>query len=531
MLRIPEKLKELKRFEQVAQVLIKNELGFVLTSMRPKSNKETEPEVIRETIEDLGGSFVKLGQILSLRPDLIPNRYCEELSKLQDEVRPFSYKQAKQIIETETKQKIKDNYTSINKNPEASASIGQVHKGELKDKTKVAIKIQRPNTEQIFSTDIDIMMFLAKLIENMPGTKVIDPVEIIESFKEYTAKEIKYTNELENIKIFHQNFLNTNITIPRPYPDLSTDKVLVMEFIKGQKLTEYLKQKKPEPEKKELAREIFNSFLKQIFIDGYFHADPHPGNIMKTEEGIALIDFGIVGEFKPEMKAALLNLFMALYAQDIDKAAENMMRLHIINEVNTEMKNEVRQLLAPYYNLPTNKIDVPKLFIQSLKIAKKHNIKVPKDLVVLGKTVLTLESTCTKIYPEFNFVEESKPFITRMLIHEYSPKKTIAQNIEYFKKIKNLLEDLPDNIETYFRNTEQQNKNMEELSIHVQALENKFEIITEKAFVTIIIIILFITGFLLINKTPMVEGMSIFSIISFLLGLAIIYTQIKKSIK
>jgi len=531
MFRLPEKIKELKRFKQITQVLIKYELGFILTSMRPKNDKETEPEVVRKILEELGGSFVKLGQILSLRPDLIPSKYCDELTKLQDHVKPFPYAQVKDIVERESNQKISKLFSKINSVPEASASIGQVHKAELKTGEKVAIKVQRPEIQEILKTDIDMMMFLANLIDKIPGKKVIDAVEIVEAFKEYTEKEINYKNELQSIKKFYENFKNSNTRIPEPFEYLSTEKVLVMEFIEGKKLTDYLKQKRPEEERKLLAREIFNIFLKQIFIDGYFHADPHPGNILKTSKGIALLDFGIVGEITPEMKAALLNLFIALYSQDIDKAAEYMTKLHIINEANTEMKNEIRQVLAPYYGVLTSKIDVPKLFIQTLKIAKRNNILVPKDLVILGKTVITLESTCAKIYPEFNFVDESKPFITRMLIHEYSPKKTIAQNLQYLKKAKNIFEKLPDAIETYFNNTAQQNKNMEELSKHVQELEGRLQIITERAFVTILIIVLIITGFLLIDKTPQVEGMSIFSVISFLLGLALIYFQIKKSLK
>ncbi len=531
MLGIPEKIKEAKRFKQVAEVLIKHELGFIFTAANPKNPKETEPQVVREIVEELGGSFVKLGQILSLRPDLIPNEYCDELSKLQDKVKPFPYIEAKKIVEKETGKKLNSLFKNFSVAPEASASIGQVHSAKLKTGEKVAIKIQRPEIKEILETDIEIMFFIAKLIDRLPGKKIFNALEIAETFKEYTEKEINYKNELESIKRFHANFLNTETKIPLPYQELSTEKVLVMEFLEGEKISDLVRKKMNYDEKKETARKIFNVFLKQIFVDGYFHADPHPGNILRTENGIALLDFGITGELDAETKANLLSLFLALYSKDIDKATESMIKLHIIKDAEPEMKNEIRNLLVPYYNVPANKINVPKLFIQSLKIAKKNKMSVPKDLVLLGKTVLTLESVCTKIYPEFNFVDEARPFITKMLLHEYSPKKSIAKNILYFKKVKKVLEELPDLVENYLENNDSQNRNMEEISKHMKDLDTKIDKISERMFMTILTTLLLLSGFLLIDRTPRVEGISVFSLIAFLLAITIIFLQIKKTLK
>ncbi len=533
---VPRKYREAQRFRQLVATLAKHELNYILHNaktkkiFRQKSKAETEPATIRKILEDMGGTFVKLGQLLSLRPDLIPFNYSRELSKLQDNVKPFPYNEAKKIIERELGKKIVDVFSEFQKKPIASASIGQVYKAKLVTGEKVAVKVQRPGIQKIVSTDIDIMAFFAKQINHYLKPKIFNAEEIIQEFKEYTEAELNYLYEQENLEKFYENFKGTTIKIPRPHPLLTTKKVLVMEYIEGDKLSD----KKSSLEKnKEITEELVNAFFKQVFIDGFLHADPHPGNILVLKkpyrQSIALLDFGIATKIDHESKHAMKKLFVALIEKDIEQIISAMIELHLTQEDNHEIRRDMRELLSPYYAVSLKQINVPRLFIQSIKVARKHEGKVPREYVLIGKSLVTLESVCRNINPDFNFVETSKPFIERIALQEYALETIKERTAKKAAEFKELAETFPAKVNKYFQERKEHDIYVKKISSEITLIEKQIYGFTRGFMILGIATVLIITGFLAIDYPPLVMGISIFSVIAFLLAFSALITAIRKT--
>lgn len=520
-----EAVRGTKRFGQFVRVLIKHESLYLIQNDLSiwKKNKKTEPATLRIIMEEMGGGFIKLGQLLSLRPDLIPHRYCDEFSKLQDNVKPFDFENAKNIIEKSTGSKLNSVFSEFSKKPIASASVGQVYKARLKSGELVAVKVKRPDADDMFERDISLMESAAKLAKNIHGMDFIDPEGIVEEFKAYTKEELNYINERKKIDLFYSNLKNTGIKIPKTYPDLCSENVLVMEFIEGHSLKKLFAHRESKEYKKRIAKEIFNSFLKQILVDGEFHADPHPSNILITPKGkekIALLDFGITGSLTPIMKSNIVKLFISLNSKDVEGVITAMMHMNMVSSNDAEVRKDMHDMLSPYYGMGLRKIDFPKLFLQSIKVAKKHKIKVPKDYVLLGKTVFTIESICMELYPEFNFVEESKPFVTKLVLHEYAPSKFIAKQIVRAEHAGIIIKEIPEIVSRIFRGNEQENKKVEELSSQLIMAEHRIDILIEKMILMFTTFILIFAGVMMLKLYPSKNGVSIFSVFAFCIAAA-----------
>ncbi|MGV8169171.1 MAG: ABC1 kinase family protein [Candidatus Nanoarchaeia archaeon] len=520
-----EQFEGAKRFEQLVVVLVKHEsLYFIKKELNIwKKHQQTKPETIRIILEEMGGGFVKLGQLLSLRPDLIPLDYCAELSKLQDSVKPFPFNEAKKIIEDSTGKKIKETFSYFDPKPLASASVGQVYKAKLKSGEVVAVKVKRPGIEKIFAQDIALMSSVAELIKNTHGTDIFDPEEVVSAFRDYTEKELNYNEEAETIEAFYSALKDSPVKVPLVYKEYSSKDVLVMEFIEGHELKDLISKKGFEEYKKKIARDIFNSFLKQIMINGLFHADPHPSNIIirtGRQRKVALLDFGITGTLTPIIRAELVKLFIALNSKDVEGVISAMMHMNMISADNQEIRNDFRLMLGPYYNQGLKSIDFAKLFTQSIKVARKHKVKVPKDYVLLGKAVLTVESVCQQLYPQFNFVEESRPFVTKLMIHEYSPSQFLARNVLRMENAKKLALDIPLVVSRIFSNNKEDDARVKELSEHLMRSEHRIDVLIEKLVLMFATLILVIAALLLIKIEPVFGGVSIFSIILFCIAAA-----------
>lgn len=520
-----EKIRGIKRFEKLCEVLIKHQSLYIIRKELSiwKKKKRTEPQTVRLVLEEMGGGFVKLAQLLSIRPDLIPREYCDELSKLQDSVKPFPFNDAKKIIETSLGNKINKIFSHFNSSPIASASVGQVYNAVLKSGEHVAVKVKRPGIEKVFEEDIALMEFVAGTIKNIHGVDIVDPEEIVLSFKEYTSTELNYIEEGKNIQLFYENLKNTGVKIPKFYPEMSSNDVIVMEFIDGHELKNVSEKPGFRQFKEKVAKDIFNIFLKQVMVDGVFHADPHPSNILVMpgkEKKIALLDFGIVGRLTPALKAEIVRLFISLNEKDIEGVITAMLHMNMVSSDNDEIRKDMRNMLGPYYGAGLNKIDFPKLFFQSIKVARKHKIKVSRDYVLLGKAVLTVESVCVSLYPKFNFVEESKPFVTRLSIHEYSPSRFIARTFLKLQSAKKIALEIPSEISLLFERNEANDRKIAELSEHLVKSEHKIDILIEKMVFMFMTLVLLASGFILIKRAPAFDGMSIFSIILFSMAAA-----------
>ncbi|MSR86407.1 AarF/ABC1/UbiB kinase family protein, partial [Candidatus Woesearchaeota archaeon] len=383
------------------------------------------PVRLRRVMENAGGAFVKVGQMLSLRSDLIPQEYCDEFAKLQDNVKPFPYIEVKKILETEFKRPLKDVFKDFEEKPIASASIGQVHKARLKSGQLVAVKVQRPDIKKTFDADINLLEYIAEEAEKyLSEVRVFKPQKIVEEFKKYTEKELDFLSEAKNIEKFHEHYkYSPHIKIPKVYWEYCTTKVIVMEFIDGEKVSnvEHLTRE----EKKKIALTVYNSFIEQVFDMGTFHADPHPGNIFLLKNGkIALLDFGIVGHLSPDLKENVEFMLVGLVKGDLDILLTSFVNLGMVDGVDEEkLKEDLFEAWGEFHGSSLKQINMKRFFNSTFELGRKYNIDFPHNFVLLVKAVITTEGFAKQLYPEASFIEICAPKVEHLIKEEHDPKK------------------------------------------------------------------------------------------------------------
>lgn len=527
------KLKELKRFEEVAAVLAKHEWKQLFSK---KKNREEKPEMVKNIVEELGGTFIKLGQVLSLRPDLIPQPYCNELSKLQDQVKPFSYKEAEKILTKNLGAKPKKYFKKFNKKPLASASIGQVHEATLITGEKVAVKIRRPRITEIMETDLEILEWIAEMAKKYANPKVFDPKDMIQELRQYTEEEMNFLKEAQKIAKFYELMKQQPVKIPVPHIKMCSEEVLVMEFIEGQKLNEFMEKTKDKEKRRITSQKILDLFMTQIFEKGYFHADPHPGNILILEPAknngkeIAFLDFGITGEINDEMREGLGMLFVSLIKKDLEGITESMVKLHLVQKEQDSLKGDLRSLLGPYYGASINHINVSKLFIQSINVAKNNGMKVPRNYVLLGKSLLTLESVCGILDPEFDIVTASQTYVRKMILKNYSPENVAKKGKEKTIKMLALLKEIPEIANKYVEKQQKRDAEFHELHQEIKFLEKEITTLMDRVITIGAAFVLLLSAYLFKNTRPLYSDFSWISIILFITGMLLIaYGVLKKN--
>ncbi len=435
-------------------VLIKYGFGYIVEKagiILPKgikrenvdpTGKMTTAQKVVMMLQELGPTFVKLGQVLSTRPDLIPKDYIEELKKLQDNVAPFSFKEAKNQMEEDLGDKTDHIFLSIEEKPLAAASIGQVHRAVLKNGQEVVVKVRRPGIDKIITADLEIMLNLARLAEkHIPEVRIYDPVGKIEEFADAMHKELDFTREGFNIDKFRQNFEgDETIYVPKVFWEATAQKILTIEYIKGYKVTELDEITNNNLDRKQVAVNGAKAMMKQIFIHGFFHADPHPGNIIIRPDGkIVFIDFGIVGRIDKYTKNKLADLIIGIINKDTKKIISVLLELsQVEQELNiSEIEMDVEDLLDRYYGKDLKNIDMSKLLSEVFAIVAKYKIILPSNFTLLLKSLITIEGVGLELDPDFNIFETAKPFVNKMLHERYNPQhllKTAVSTLQEFNK-------------------------------------------------------------------------------------------------
>jgi len=427
---IAQNIREVGRLNRVVGSVIKNGFGYLIDNIKYGKGKigssHSNAARVRIMMEELGPTFVKLGQLLSLRRDLVPEEYCDEFKKLQDSVAEFPFDKVREIVERELKRPLEDIFAEFHKKPIAAASIGQVHKARLRNKEWVVVKVQRPNIKKIIESDIDIMYHVANLFESHnPKVKRWHLPEIVKEFDKYTHEELSYVVEANNITKFYKNFKeNENVVIPKVYWDYTTKKVLCMSYIEGIKINDFKEFGKLGLTRKDVALMGANNFFEQVFDFGLFHADPHPANIYITKKGkIALLDFGIVGKLTSESREKLLDLFINLVKKDSEGVCESFISLGVLKrDVNLDnFKEDMSSKMGRYYDVPLSDINLGDLLNDSINLALDYKIDIPVDLVLLAKAIVTIESVGSNLDPNFNLIEISQPYIDRVIRERTNP--------------------------------------------------------------------------------------------------------------
>ena len=547
-MRSPKEIRDIKRFKTIVRILVKEGFGYYLTKITPKilqpkgENKlPLKPEErFRRTLEQLGPTFIKLGQILSLRPDLIPKQYVKELSNLQDDVPEFPYEEVRNIIETELKKPINKLFKTFSKKPIAAASISQVHKATLHNGKVVAVKVQRPDIQKQMKTDIDIMYALAKYLEkHHKSIRRYRPVGIIKEFEEWTLRELDFRKEAKNAKRFRKNARNVkSLVIPEVYTKLSTERVLTLEFIDGVELHQLHKLKnKKNYNLQKIIKNGFEMTLKQVFEDGFFHGDPHPGNILVLPGNkIALVDFGIVGYFNKALKKKSVELFYGIVSDDMDYIIDVFLDMGLMDEKRTnkeQFKADVKKVVEPIQHQTLKEARVSLVLEEVLDIALHHHVRMPVDFVLFGKTVLTIEGVGLEFVPNFKLVETARPFAERLIKKDFKMQdmaKDLKKDLFTYKRF---FKELPEKINIALEKVQQGTVKVDVDDTDVKKLSRDINTSSNRLSYGLIIAALLVTGALTQDSAPAVYGgFPIVSLISFgiaaLLAIALLTSILKE---
>ncbi|AMD16943.1 ABC transporter [Methanobrevibacter sp. YE315] len=520
----------IKRINEIYKVLKDNDFGYLieentffkkfpfLRNRRTKKDEtfldETAPIRIRKVLEQLGPAYIKLGQMLSTRPDLVGIEIANELQKLRDNTPVTPFNEMKELIEEELGTPLDEIFTNIDETPLGSASIGQVYKAELKSTgQEVAIKVQKPNSREIIESDVKIMKFLAERIDKyISATRTYNLPAIISEFERSIFKELNYLEEMMNLQNLSYNFRSISyIKIPDVYLDYCSEKVITMELIKGVVVTDLIKRDYPNIDKKKIASYGVKSYFKQIMIDGFFHADPHPGNLIVTEDRkLCYIDVGMMGILNEDFKEDLAELILLLISGNTNNIINQLIYMDIISpSQNTpELRADVDDLMNLYYGAELRNMDGA---IEDLLNAMiKNNIILPKEFVMIGRGITLIEDTGRKLDPNFNAATELKELSRQIITNKYKPKRLSKVGMNYLLQVEHLAKDLPDTL----RNTASK---LEEGDFEVKLKHEEISQLTNQLSVALIISSLIIGSSLAImgGAGPKLFGISAIGLIGF----------------
>jgi ubiquinone biosynthesis protein len=408
----------------------------MLTRNRPPhpGERHTIPERLRLMFEELGPSFIKFGQVLSCRPDLLPVEYASEFSRLTDSVAPFPFEQAKDIIEKDLETRLDLLFLEFDPVPVAAASIAQVHKAVLLDGTEVMVKVQRPNIERIIDRDISILAGIADLMDSyLPEIAVHNPKGIVAEYARTIHRELDFFIEASNAARLRHNFEGSDILyVPRVFPDMTTKHVLVLERIEGIRINDFERIQREGYDRQDMTRKGASAYFKMVFQDGFFHGDPHPGNIFVLPDGrIALVDFGIMGRITEENMKYFADTVIAIVERDLDTLVEQYVNFGFLTDetvdlekLRSELKEDLGEFLEPYYSGQTIKqVDLGAYLDRLTQISIRFKLRMPQNLYLVNKTLLTIEGILRQIDPEFNLIETAQPYVARLIKRQRDPRK------------------------------------------------------------------------------------------------------------
>ena len=408
------------------------EIGLRLVSKkrREKIESHTRAERVRMAIEELGPTFIKMGQILSTRPDLLPAEFIMELPKLQDNVPSFPFHEVKMIIEKELKKPLENIFSYFDKEPLAAASIGQVHKATTMEGDDVVVKVQRPGIQRTIEVDLEIMLHLATLMEkHLEGWDIQQPSRIVEEFASTLEKELDYTLEAAYMERFTREFeKDSSVHIPKLYRSFTTSRILTMEHIKGIKSSNIELLDREGVDRCKIAERGFKLIMKQIFVNGFFHADPHPGNIFILPENvIGLIDFGMIGRINQKTRENFADLMLSIVHIDEAKATDLLLKLTVSHgepDYNA-IEREVAEFMDQHCFRPLKEIDLGKLLNQLLEVSTRHRLSIPPDLFLMVKALSTVEGLGRLLDPDFDVIKHAAPFVRRLQFSRINPKRIL----------------------------------------------------------------------------------------------------------
>jgi ubiquinone biosynthesis protein len=439
-------VRQLGRMSEIAQVAARHGFGYLFetrgpAAVRSRLGREVDVEAegsprgqrLREMLDELGPTFVKFGQLLSTRPDIVPPDIVFELKGLQDAVTPFPFEQARGVIEEELGLTLEQLYLEFEETPVAAASIGQVHRATLPNGRKVVVKVQRPNAPRQIEADLELMYQLARLArERVRALEFIDTVAVVDEFARSIRQELDYRIEARNAEQFHRNFAGyPHVRVPRVYWTYSRSRVLTLEFLDGVQLRDLDLVRYTMSERRQIAYRIAETWMAMIFRHGFFHADPHPANILVLEpnDQIGLVDFGTAGQLAPDDSSKLTGLFIEVVNQNVEAIPRRLASLGVRypKEREDEFVAELRAIFDRYYGASLSEIDPIQVIREAFALIYRMQLTLPTRFILLDRALATLGSVGTELYPDFNVFEVAKPYARELMIERFTPQRIAAR--------------------------------------------------------------------------------------------------------
>ncbi|KAF1086450.1 putative protein kinase UbiB [Sporotomaculum syntrophicum] len=438
-LHLQKRYKHFRRYREIANVLVKHGFGYLLNSLGmaeffptgqlPKDAnnlpEETKAVRLRMVLEELGPTFIKLGQLFSTRSDLFAPVYIKELEKLQDQVPPAKFTEIRELLELELGRKLSQIFSYFNPTVLASASIGQVHEAQLIDGCRVAVKVQRPGIRAKMEVDLEILYDLAGLAERHTSWgEIYKFTEMVEEFEHILQEELDFILEARHAETLALNFPDEKyVIIPNVYWDYTTKKVITLEFLDGVKITDQDNLAAMGHDPAITARRLVEAMLKQILMDGFFHADPHPGNLLAMPGGkLAFLDFGMMGYLENELRGKIINLVFGLLHKDSEKILKAIMSLGVVpaHVKMHQLRRDIEHLREKYYQVPLGQVSAAESLGDIMDLAYRHRIKVPVEFSMVMKALIITEGIATQLDPGISIVQVVEPLGQRLLRNRFS---------------------------------------------------------------------------------------------------------------
>jgi ubiquinone biosynthesis protein len=432
--------RSLGRLSEIAQVMVRHGFGYFLeahklTDLLPGRPPSSPPDAsqrgrhLREVLDELGPTFVKFGQLLSTRPDIVPPDIIAELRGLQDDVRPFPFEQAERVIEEDLGNSLERLFLEFQREPVAAASIGQVHKAVLPNGKTVAVKVQRPGAPRQIEADLGLLYQAARLVkERVRALDFIDARSLVDEFSRQIRQELDYRLEARNAQVFHRNFASDpRVHVPKVYWTYTRARVLTLEWLQGTQLADIELLPLTIDERRDLAYRITETWMTMIFRHGFFHGDPHPANILVLEEAgaIGLVDFGAVGKLSDDDLTKVTRLFIDAAQENVDALPKRLADLGVRypKEREEEFLAELREIYYRYYGASLAEIDPIQVIREAFQLIYSMNLHLPTRFLLLDRSIATLGAVGIELYPDFNVFEVARPYARSLMLERFTPQR------------------------------------------------------------------------------------------------------------
>jgi len=537
--RIDRGYRNLQRYRQIVSILIKYgfaevvdrmnlttylQLGKKMFTRRTEAVKRlSAAERIRLALEELGPTFIKLGQVLSMRSFLLPAALIEELTKLQDDVQPLTFEEIQAYLEEQLQKPVGEAFREFDRQALASASIAQAHRATTHDGSAVVVKILRPGVAETMQTDLEILDDIARLMERfVPESRPFDPSGLVRELKQNMKRELDFINEGRNIEVFARNFEHfDHVEIPSVFWDYSTEKIITTEFVDGIKISSVEALQAAGCDLKFITQVGAEFILKQILEDGFFHADPHPGNLfVKNGDTLVPVDFGMMGRLDSKLMEEISDLLIATIRKDVDLIIRVLINLGSVEDGKDvrALYTDISDFVDRYHGLPLKRINMKSITADILHVMTRHELRLPSNLLLLMKTLGTFEDVARKLDPEFEFVSLARPYMRKLMMRRMDVGKLAYEGLKTLRDLYDLLKVGPRELELLLRKIkrgqfaiELQDRGLQNLMLEIDRSSNRiaFSMIISALIIGSSLILHFQTG-------PMVFGYPLFGLLGYL---------------